>query len=156
MFVTLEDISVNSFISLVFKVWFMNHRFQHHMSLRPIELSTKVICIHSNVWKALIYKFLFEKKELQLWLNLCYNSRLLEEGMAIHSSILAWKIPMDRGAWYATVHGVAMCWTWLSQLSTAPTCFNLKLKICIWSFEYYNLTTLNNHSILASPLFCAS
>ena len=31
----------------------------------------------------------------------------LEEGMATHSSILAWRIPMDRGAWPATVHGVA-------------------------------------------------
>ena len=31
----------------------------------------------------------------------------LEEGMATHSSILAWGIPMDRGAWRATVHGVA-------------------------------------------------
>ena len=31
----------------------------------------------------------------------------LEEGMATHSSILAWRIPMDRGAWQATVHGVA-------------------------------------------------
>ena len=30
----------------------------------------------------------------------------LEEGMAIHSTILAWRIPMDRGAWWATVHGV--------------------------------------------------
>ena len=30
----------------------------------------------------------------------------LEEGMAPHSSILAWRIPMDRGAWQATVHGV--------------------------------------------------
>ena len=30
----------------------------------------------------------------------------LEEGMATHSSILAWKIPMDRGAWWAIVHGV--------------------------------------------------
>ena len=30
----------------------------------------------------------------------------LEEGMATHSSILAWKIPMDRGAWQATVHVV--------------------------------------------------
>ena len=24
-----------------------------------------------------------------------------------HSSILAWKIPVDRGAWWATVRGVA-------------------------------------------------
>ena len=31
----------------------------------------------------------------------------LEEGMATHSSILAWRIPMDRGAWWAIVHGVA-------------------------------------------------
>ena len=30
----------------------------------------------------------------------------LEEGMATHSSILAWRIPMDRGVWQATVHGV--------------------------------------------------
>ena len=31
----------------------------------------------------------------------------LEEGMATHSSILAWRIHMDRGAWWAIVHGVA-------------------------------------------------
>ena len=31
----------------------------------------------------------------------------LQEGMATHSSILAWRIPMDRGAWRATVYGVA-------------------------------------------------
>ena len=30
----------------------------------------------------------------------------LEEGMATHSSILAWRIPMDRGAWQAAVLGV--------------------------------------------------
>ena len=27
----------------------------------------------------------------------------LEEGMANHSSILAWRTPMDRGSWRATV-----------------------------------------------------
>ena len=27
----------------------------------------------------------------------------LEEGMATHSSVLAWKIPMDRGAWWANL-----------------------------------------------------
>ena len=31
----------------------------------------------------------------------------LEEGVAAHSSILAWRIPMDRGAWRAAVHRVA-------------------------------------------------
>ena len=31
----------------------------------------------------------------------------LEKGMATRSSILAWRIPMERAAWWATVHGVA-------------------------------------------------
>ena len=35
----------------------------------------------------------------------------LEEGMATHSSILAWRILMDGGAWRATVHGVTMSQT---------------------------------------------
>ena len=34
----------------------------------------------------------------------------LEEGMATHSNILAWRIPMGRGAW-ATVHHVAQTQT---------------------------------------------
>ena len=29
-----------------------------------------------------------------------------EEDMATHASIPAWRIPMDRGAWRATVHGI--------------------------------------------------
>ena len=32
---------------------------------------------------------------------------LLEEGMATYCSILAWRTPMDRGAWGATVPRVA-------------------------------------------------
>ena len=39
---------------------------------------------------------------------------LLEEEMATHSSILAWRISPDRGAWRATVHGVAQSQTRLS------------------------------------------
>ena len=38
-----------------------------------------------------------------------------EEGMATDSSILALKIPMDRGAWRATVYGVAESQTLLSD-----------------------------------------
>ena len=39
----------------------------------------------------------------------------LEEGMATHSSILAWRIPMDRGAWRAAVCGVTKSRTQLSD-----------------------------------------
>ena len=34
----------------------------------------------------------------------------LEEGMATYASILAWRIPVDRGAWWATVHGFTESW----------------------------------------------
>ena len=39
----------------------------------------------------------------------------LKEGMATHSSILVQRIPMDRGAWRATAHGVATSQTRLSD-----------------------------------------
>ena len=39
----------------------------------------------------------------------------LEEGMATQSSILAWRIPMDRGVWQATIHEVTKSQTQLSD-----------------------------------------
>ena len=39
----------------------------------------------------------------------------LDEGMATHSSIPAWRIPMDRGAWWATIYGVLKNRTWLCE-----------------------------------------
>ena len=35
--------------------------------------------------------------------------------MAAHSSIFAWGLPMDGGAWWATVHGITRSWTQLSD-----------------------------------------
>ena len=39
----------------------------------------------------------------------------LEKEMATHSSILAWNNLMDRGAWWAVVHGVTKSWARLSD-----------------------------------------
>ena len=39
----------------------------------------------------------------------------LEEGMATEAGGLAWSFPLDRGAWWATVHGVAKSRTQLSD-----------------------------------------
>jgi len=35
----------------------------------------------------------------------------LEKGMAVHSSILAWRIPQTKEPWQTTVHGVTQSWT---------------------------------------------
>ena len=51
----------------------------------------------------------------ETWVRSLAWEEPLEEGMATHSSILAWRIPMDRGAWRATAHGVAKSQTQLSN-----------------------------------------
>ena len=45
----------------------------------------------------------------------------LEEGMGAHFSILAWRIPMDRGAWWVTLHSVTKSWTQLSDKAQHST-----------------------------------
>ena len=51
----------------------------------------------------------------ETWVRFLGWGDSLEEGMATHSNILAWRIPMDRGAWQAMVHGVAKSQTRLSD-----------------------------------------
>ena len=41
----------------------------------------------------------------ETWVRSLVQEDPLEKGMATHSSILSWRIPMDRGAWRATVLG---------------------------------------------------
>ena len=42
----------------------------------------------------------------ETWLQSLGQEDPLEKGMATHSVILAWRIPVDRGALQATVYGV--------------------------------------------------
>ena len=50
----------------------------------------------------------------------------LKEGMATHFSILAWRIPIDRGTWLATVHGITKSWTQMND-QTQNSTENMKL-----------------------------
>ena len=47
----------------------------------------------------------------ETWVRSLGQEDPLEGGMATYSSVLAWRIPMDRGAWLATFHGVIKSWT---------------------------------------------
>ena len=57
---------------------------------------------------------------------LCACSSELEKETETHSSSLAWRTPMDRGAGWAAVHGVTQSWTWPSGwaaiLESCPIC----------------------------------
>ena len=61
----------------------------------------------------------------------------LEEGMVTHSIILAWKIPMDRGAWQATVCRVAKSQTWQRRLSTQAHNWKRGHEINVWVCVYW-------------------
>ena len=69
--------------------------------------------------------------------------------MATHSSVLAWRIPMDRGIWWVTAHEVANSWTRLgthialkdSLKSKPDSCsFVLYIALGIWQFLYFCAT----------------
>ena len=56
----------------------------------------------------------------ETWVGSWGQEDPLEEGIATHSSILAWRIPKDRGAWQATVHRVKRVGrNWATKYSTA-------------------------------------
>ena len=51
----------------------------------------------------------------EIWVRSLVWEDPLEEGMATHSSTLVWRIPMDKGFWWATVHGVTKSQTRLGN-----------------------------------------
>ena len=51
-------------------------------------------------WASLVAQMVKNPPAMQeSWVRTLDREDPLEEGMATHSSILAWKIPMDRGTW---------------------------------------------------------
>ena len=63
-----------------------------------------------------------------------------EEGMATHSSTLAWRIPW-KGAWQAMVHCVAQSLTRLKQLSTHACTSHVIREIQMKTMRYYQTPT---------------
>ena len=59
-------------------------------------------------WASLVAQMVKNQLAIQeTWVQSLGWEYSLEEGMATPSSILAQRIPMDRGAWRDTIHGVA-------------------------------------------------
>ena len=74
---------------------------------------------HQHSWAFLVAQLVKNLPAMwETWVQSLDWEDPLEKGMATHSSPLAWRIPMDRGAWWATVHGVAKSQTRLSKQHT--------------------------------------
>ena len=55
----------------------------------------------------------------------------LGEGMATHSSVLGWRIPLDRATCWATAHGVAKIKTQLSNVAHMRSGEDSQLSIAL-------------------------
>ena len=75
-----------------------------------------------------------------------------EEGKATHSSILAWRIPMDRGGWRATVHGVAKSQTRLSDQAHKES----KIILTAFRFRYHALIQVHCYvwAMIKANFYC--
>ena len=79
----------------------------------PSNLAFTVLVFCQASWVAQTVKTLPIMWET--WIRPLGRKDPLEEGMAIHSSILAWRIPWTEESWQATVHEAAKCQTRLSK-----------------------------------------
>ena len=78
------------------------------------QICTKVFL--SLAWASLLTQSLYNPPAMwETWVWSLGWENPPEEGMATHSSILAWRLPMDRRAWHDTIHRVTKSWTWLSH-----------------------------------------
>ena len=67
-------------------------------------------------WASLVVQMVKNLPAMQeIWLQFLAWEDPLEEGMTTHASILSWRNPMDREAWWARVHGITKSRTWLSD-----------------------------------------
>ena len=77
----------------------------------------------------------------------------LEKEMAIHSSVLAWRIPRDGGAWWAAVYGVAPSRTRLKRLSSSSSTILSRLPFFLGeSLPHDCIVTRNCHHARAHDL----
>ena len=90
--------------------------------LKEMEMSDHLICLLRNLnagqegkVKTLVAQTVKNLPVIwETWVQSLGWENPLEEHIATHSSILAWRISMDRGACWAIVHGVAKSRTQLS------------------------------------------
>ena len=99
---------------LIWSDAFLNHlrcvKLGYHFYLFPnfcfCVTDKGFCCVANSIFPKSLVTFTAQSCTL-IFRHMCVT--LVEEEMAAHSSI-----PMDRGAQWATVHGVAKTWTWLS------------------------------------------
>ena len=127
-----------------------------HISIWPISNSFSP-SIRSSRWENKFEKFwnltgtshvIKNPSPMQVTMVQCLGwEEPLEKGMVTQCSIFAWRIPMDRWAWWTTVHEVTNSRT---QLSTQHNTFMCMVYTTINKILYYRYSIYIEYCI---PLF---
>ena len=72
----------------------------------PLQYSCLENPMDGGAWKAAVHGVAEGRTRLSDF-TFTFHFHALEKEMATHSSVLVWRIPMDREAWWATVQGVS-------------------------------------------------
>ena len=81
-----------------------------------VSIHLRLVLYHLVLWASLVAHMVKTPSAMrETWVQSLGWEDSLEKRMASHSSILAWRILMDRGAEQATVHGVTKSQTRLSN-----------------------------------------
>ena len=101
----------NSVIKLkATEVYALNMWILCHVNCTSIKL------IWINSWASLVAQMVKNPPAMwETWVQSLGWEDPLEKEMATHSSVLAWRILIDRGAWWATINGVKRSQTQLSD-----------------------------------------
>ena len=63
---------------------------------------------HRHSWASMVVQTVKNPPAVwETWIPSLGWENPLEESMATHTSILAWRIPRNRGVWRVTIHGVS-------------------------------------------------
>ena len=88
------------------------HMFNIHSFLAMLK--TASFSWNKKYYNYLISQLIRNVSAMQgTWVWFLGQQDPLEKEMATHSSSIAWRIPMNRGAWWSTVHVVAKSQTWI-------------------------------------------
>ena len=86
--------------------------FSHLLSLSPRVCVC--VCVHTYTWG---FPGGASAGDVRDTGSIPGLGRSSEEGMATHSTILSWRIPMNIGAWWAMFYRVTKRWTQLKELA---------------------------------------
>ena len=111
------------------------------------------------IWASLVAQTVKNLPAMQTWVLSLGWEHSQEEGMATHSCILACRILMDRGTWWAKVHRVVKSQTWLSDSTEYSTyiCVFIYIQIYTCCFLYWFQAFYTGFMlfILVSSLLCS-